>query len=326
MSKKIYVCISLDVEEEGLFSGKYAKTGFTLHNVPLLKKLAPLSIEMGFPLTLFCAYPVFCDPKARETIQWMHKQCNAEIGAHLHHWSTPPFDDNTNTIQIPARTHLLDKDLFKKKLTTLVDAAQNFTGQKPESFRMGRWDLKKEILPILSQSGILVDSSICPLRAFKNGADHFLAPASPYWVKLANCARILEAPITQIPVIKTFSDLWHKTFNNYQQMLDSFHFFGAISPNPFWHNPVIMRLASIIHRLRGGEVLNLFWHSSEMMPKGSPHIPDQAAADAALAKIFHFCKWLKNNFEVEGVTCSQLARLPISPNYPMYDEERKTDW
>lgn len=47
------VIVSLDVEEEGLFSGRYAATGCGVRNVALLRELAPLTQELGFPLTLF---------------------------------------------------------------------------------------------------------------------------------------------------------------------------------------------------------------------------------------------------------------------------------
>ena len=56
-------------------------------------------------------------------------------------------------------------------------------------------------------------------------------------------------------------------------------------------------------------MLSLFWHSSEMLPGGSPHVPDEAAARAALDKIFLFCRWLREHFAVEGVTATRLWEL-----------------
>ena len=81
------VIVSLDVEEEGLFSGHYAATGCSVRNVALLRRLAPLTRELGFPLTLFCAYTVFADAEACGHLAWMRDHCGAEIAAHLHHWS-----------------------------------------------------------------------------------------------------------------------------------------------------------------------------------------------------------------------------------------------
>lgn len=307
MARKLYVCISLDVEEEGLFSGVYASGNVSVKNVQLLKRLAPLYRELGLPLTLFCAYPVFANPEACDTILWMRDNCGAEIGAHLHHWSTPPLDICPPAQ--PERTHRLKRDILAARLATLLIEGRNVTGTTLTSFRMGRWDLKKELLPLLAQYGILVDSSVCPLRAFPNGPNHFLAPSTPWWVQTP-AGPILEAPLTQVPLWAPLSRLWHRVWRNSPRLLDSFHFFGALSANPVWHSLFIMKLAAALNMRRGNCLLNLFLHSSELMPHGSPHTPDQASADALVTKLTKFCHWLRQNFNLAGITASAIATLP----------------
>ena len=49
---------------------------------------------------------------------------------------------------------------------------------------------------------------------------------------------------------------------------------------------------------------------AEMLPGGSPHVPDQKAADAVLERIHTFLSWLRETFPVQGCTASQLAELP----------------
>lgn len=321
---KLYVCISLDVEEEGLFSGKYPRSRMSVTNVPLLKRLAPLYRDFGFPVTLFCAYSVFADNMASEAISWMRDYCGAEIGAHLHHWSTPPLSDK-GEYGPPLRTHKVDRELLCQRLETLLAAGEKIAGQPITSFRMGRWDLKSMLLPMLAEHGILVDSSICPLRFFKDGPDHFLAPADPYWVNIGPDRQILEAPITQISLFRPLARLWRATVPN--NLLDCYHFLGALSANPLWHGPLAMRLATRLHTWRDGAVLNFFWHSSEMMPKGSPHIPDQAAADRLLATIFSFCRWLLDTYDVQPVTATQLAGLPLCyPERSLCAVRGQGDW
>ena len=287
------VVVSLDVEEEGLFSGRYAASDCGVRNVALLPRLAPLSRELGFPLTLFCAHTVFASAEARPVLAWMRDHCGAEIGAHLHHWSTPPLVENragTGTAAHkadgpPTRTDRLPRDLLRRRLRTLLDAGRDFQSAPLTSFRMGRWDLKDVVRPLLAEAGINVDSSVCPLRAFRDGPDHFLAPADPYWAEDLSGRRLLEAPITQIPLSPALARLWYGLARRKAGLLDSFHFWGALSPNPVWHSPRVMRLASRLHARRGGKVLSLFWHSSEMLPGASPNVPDQAAADARLQYI-----------------------------------------
>lgn len=309
MAAKLYVVISLDVEEEGLFSGKYASTGLTLANVSRLEALAPLTRDLGFPLTLFCVWSVFADQKAAATVRGL-AQTGAEIGAHLHHWSTPPAREHEP--EPPERSHLLDPDLLKARLKTLLSQGQACIGKPLTSFRMGRWDLKADLLPMLCHAGIRVDSSICPLRIHADGPDHFLAPADPYWVQTPKGA-ILEAPITQLPLNTCLAQAWARLWQRKPAIMDKFHFFGALSANPVWHALPVMRMATKLHVRHGGRLLNFFWHSSELMPGASPNIPDQAAANALIAKIMTFCAWLRDTYEVEPLTASQLAQLPGWP-------------
>lgn len=317
--EKLYVIISLDVEEEGLFSGNYPSGNVTVDNVSHLPKLAPLTSQLGFPLTLFCAYSVFANEDATKAVIWMKDHCRAEIGGHLHHWSTPPIEVFFGK---PARTDKMPKEILENKLKNLLITGEKTIGNPITSFRMGRWDLKASLLPLLAKNGILVDSSVCPLRFTKDGPNHFLAPAEPYWVKMENDNKILEVPITQIPLSKTLARVW--SLNKVSDFVDKFHFFGALSANPFWHSAKIMRMATALHVKRGGNVLNIFWHSSELFPGASPHVPNQSAADLAFEKIFSFCQWLKNKYEIQGITISQLIDMDLK--FKQFKFEKERDW
>lgn len=208
----------------------------------------------------------------------------------------------------PTRTDRLPRELLRQRLRTLLDAGRTFQGAPLTSFRMGRWDLKSSVRPLLAEEGITFDSSVCPLRIFNDGPDHFLAPSDPYW--LDDAPSLLESPVTQIPLSRAVARLWHNCAKG-TKWADNFHFWGALSPNPVWHSGAVMRAATRLHMARAGRVLSLFWHSSEMLPGGSPNIPDQKAADALYTKIYDFLAWLARNYAVRGLTAAQLrAQAP----------------
>ena len=320
---RLRVIVSLDVEEEGLFSGRYA-AGSTARNVSLLPRLAPLTRELGFPLSLLCTHAVFMNPDARVTLARMRDSLGAEIGAHLHHWNTPPLGPETSP---PIPAECLEPDLLRTRLRTLLRAGRDFQGEPLRTFRMGRWDLKAAIRPLLAEEGIQTDSSVCPLRAFKNGPDHFLAPADPYWTE----GGLLEVPITQIALHPWLPPAVHAIARDLpeqcgQRLLDSFYFWGALSANPVWHSSTVMRLAARWHVARGGRVLCLFWHSSEMMPGASPHIRTQADADALLARVYDFLRWLKEAYSAMGITLGSLAHDPLARDFPARPVDGCGDW
>lgn len=334
---ELFLVASLDVEEEGLFGGRYARRAPSVANTARLAQLEPLCAE-GLRPTLFCAHSVLTDPASCAMLARLRDRFGAEIGAHLHHWNTPPLTvesvapadaptsaeyavdappdpaENADVAEsVPAAGVPLP--LMAAKLARLFKAGRDFQGAPLTSFRMGRWDLKSVVRPLLAEAGISVDSSVCPLRAFKDGADHFLAPPDPYWVEDAPGCRLLEAPITQIPLWPAAARLWHGLAARNHALLDSFHFWGALSANPVWHGSRIMRLAARSHVSRGGKVLSLFWHSSEMLPGASPHVPDEAAAAALLEKIRAYLQWLKESFDVRGVTAAQLYEQAPALNF-----------
>lgn len=67
-----------------------------------------------------------------------------------------------------------------------------------------------------------------------------------------------------------------------------------------------MRGCVRLHAWRGGRVLHLFLHSSELLPGASPNVPDTAAATALYRKLYDFLAWLRESRPVRGVTAAQL--------------------
>ncbi|MDE5831430.1 MAG: hypothetical protein K2H64_00320 [Desulfovibrio sp.] len=321
--KNLTVFASLDAEEEGLFSGRYKSSGVSTENIPLIRELRPLFSEYGIPLTLFCSYPVFKDRRALETILWAREECGAEIGAHLHHWATPPFEDARNENVEPERTHKLPPPLLAEKLRILLESGFEATGERLTSFRMGRWDLKSSLFTLLAENGILTDCSVAPLRIRPDGPDHFLAPADPYWVSLPGGKKILEIPVTQIPLFKRLPGLWRKLCSA-PEMIDRYHFFGALSCNPLWHSSMVMKLAARALAARGGKVLSFFWHSSELMPGGSQKSRTRNDAREMLRKSLKFCGWLKDNFNIMGATAREIRES--GPEFPGSFISGDTDW
>ena len=68
-----------------------------------------------------------------------------------------------------------------------------------------------------------------------------------------------------------------------------------------------MQLAARLHRRRGGRVLTLFFHSSELKPGASRLFPTEAAVSRFVDKIRTFLTWLVQTGPVEGVTLSELG-------------------
>lgn len=323
MPDALKVAISVDVEEEGLFSGRYKCRDVSVTNVASLERLDPL-IARGVKPTLFCAYPVFKDEDASAALDKLTP--HAEIGAHLHHWNTPPIACN-----IPVSGELrsapacqLSAQCLDAKLEHLMRAGQEFLGRPLKSFRMGRWDLHAIAFPILARHGIICDASVRPLHAFSRkdkGPDHFSAPANPYWIDTPE-GRLLEAPLTVTPLLSPFAHIPAK-FAWGRKLRASLRKWGALALLPVEHPLWLMKLTTNMHAGAGGQFLSLTWHSSEMMPGATPHFSSQAAVDKFLAKISRYLDWLEASFNVSYTTMSELAAMNCWQAAPA---RKRCDW
>ena len=302
--------ISVDVEEEGLFSGHYPRRPPGVRNVSALDRLEFIPREFGFPLTLLLSYQVAINAEARPIIQqWQHRQA-AEIGAHLHHWNTPPFGHDTAPEPLASRE--LPQSRLKAKLANLVTTiARNFDGA-PRSFRMGRFDWWPFILDLLPEAGLRCDSSMVPLVHYFGRVDQFRTPADPFRLLAGQPPQpLVEVPLTTVPVIPGLDRLAYRLAKTMEppggeKLLTLFRFYGAAGIHPVWFPLASMCLAVRLHRRRGGRVLNMFLHSSELHPGATPRYRTEAAVRRLTEKIRTFLKWLVKTGPVEGVTLSQV--------------------
>jgi len=139
-------------------------------------------------------YPVASQPEGYEQLQEYAAAGRCEIGAHLHPWVNPPFDEAVNARNsYPGN---LEPELESAKLEALRDTiAVNF-GSAPRTYKAGRYGSGPNTPGILEALGFQIDLSAAPcfdLRA-DGGPDFRFAPADPTWSGAQQ--RMLSLPTT----------------------------------------------------------------------------------------------------------------------------------
>lgn len=316
----LWLAASLDVEEEGLFGGKYVCRAPSLRNTAFLSRLAPL-LERGLRPTLFCTHCALTDAPTQAMLARLRDRHGAEIAAHLHFWNTPPLADDGPDVLSRVPAAALGQGAFRAKLRQLLAAGTAFQGEALRSFRMGRWDLHRHHWPVLAEQGITCDASIRPLHGPAADAhglrlrpDHFSAPRTPYLVRTA-CGDILEVPLSVTPLLKTLPALLDRLPAALRQPAVSSYFrWGALTLLPVEHPLRVMQYMTRRFVAAGGRILSLTWHSSEMMPGGAPHMPDEGHVTRFLEKIKKYIEWLPTIGDLRSVTMQEIRReLPACP-------------
>jgi hypothetical protein len=310
------LAITVDVEEEGLFSGAYPRVPPGSTNVAQLRRLEFIPREFGFPLTLLVSYQTALDPEACRVLADFQERHGAEIGAHLHPWSTPPYAELP--WPEPVSCELLPDNLLRDKFATLVGQVRASLGVAPTSFRMGRFAWGPKAMALLPEFGFRVDSSFVPLSLIRCQAEDFLLPNDPFWLPGSHETSLLEAPLTLVPLVPgtnraafRFAKRWPRPWT--LRLLRWYRYFGVAGIQPAWFPLASMVLAARLHRRRGGRALTMFFHSTELQPGASPLVPTGAAVDAFLGKIRSFLTILARQGPVEGVTLTDLGRIHRRP-------------
>ena len=303
----VELVLSIDVEEEGLFRGAYPRTNPTVRNVAELARLSPLLEEFDLPVSLLCTHSVFADAAACRSLAGLCERHRVEIGAHLHHWNTPPARGAALGYESPGR---VPEKLLAARLANLFASGGAFQGRPLTSFRMGKWDLHHWHWPLLAETGVLVDASVRPLHYAPHGPDHFDAPADPYMVHVRGRA-ILEVPLSCIPLCACLRHLSPSAGAGgaaRMRLSASVKKWGALALLPVYHPLWVMQAVTKRHLAQGGKVLSLTWHSSEMMPGATPHLPDVAAVERFLGKMRSYLRWLTGWVSVQGRTLDALRQ------------------
>ena len=83
--------VTVDTEEEGLWGGRYPRTGHTVENVRGVVRFQTLCDQYGVRPTYLIDAPVLENEAAAGLLRGLKDNGVAEIGAHMHPWCTPPL-------------------------------------------------------------------------------------------------------------------------------------------------------------------------------------------------------------------------------------------
>jgi hypothetical protein len=304
----VQIVVSVDVEEEGLFRGCYPREARGVANVAHLRRLDWVPAEYAVPLTLLVTYPVAAHGPTRDILSQWSERGHAELGAHLHTWCTPPFADGE-----PHHPEALSAPALADKLASLVAAHRSAFGSAPRAFRMGRFELGPKATALLPRFGFEVDASVMPLRWAHDGPDTFLSPADPF---VLGSEDLLEVPVTQVAWSRALARAAYglaRVLPGGRAGLEVFRRVASVGLTPAWTSLASMQAAARLHLRRGGEVLHVFLHSSDLMPGGSPAARDAASVARTVARLRGLLGWLTRTAHVRGVTLSGVAARSPRP-------------
>lgn len=260
----------------------------------------------------------------------------AEVGAHLHPWTTPPFEAEPglawNDASHAYPSHL-GEDLLAAKLRTLTRQIEEAFDAAPTSFRAGRFGLDAAGARLLAELGYVVDSSVTPYLSWADnpgrpgwggGPDFRRHDAYPFRVDGTGMPGLVELPVTILPTYaltrrcRLLRERWEaRPLRVARRVLRVWQ-----RPQPLWLRPRPEYGADDLEALlREAERRHLpftvfMFHSSELMPGASPYRPDQTSVDELLTlldRLFGLARQRGHSFVTLSAAGRELASFDHLP-------------
>jgi hypothetical protein len=245
----------------------------------------------------------------------------------MHVWTTPPLRPLTaeDHRYAPLATEIAP-DLLHAKLENVTRAVAELSGTRPTVHRAGRYGLDGRGLAVLESLGYTVDTSVTPLLSWREpardggwrGPDFTGAPLLPYHPDRHDVTRPGSSPLLEVPVSVFLSRPLPAGVAMRLARLPRNH---PVSRALRWTRLVRHAwlrpgrevngrvLVGVARALIAADVsvLNVMFHSSEMVLGTSPHTRRPRDVADSYAQLDLLFRYLLREAGARSVTLSELA-------------------
>jgi len=320
MQNTINFLVTIDTEEEREWGSDYLDhTHYTVENIKWLAPLQELFDKHGVRPTYLIDYPVAVDKNAADILKNFRLNHGAEIGAHLHPWVNPPYEEERSVRN--SFTHNLPIELQLKKMRLLSDVISDAVGAQPCTYRAGRYGFDPSTIGVLEELDYTVDSSVVPFReAKREGEPHFgyLPSLEPYRLNASDVMRSGDARLLEVPLSVGFNRRTPEWFEAHYQGLPNIGIRRILSKvfdldlywlRPSYANLKQMKQMSDSFILRGVSFLNMMFHSNELMPGGSKYNTSEDDVQRYLQRLDAYFEYMNKNHTIRYVTLKEMPGL-----------------
>ena len=301
-TERAKLIVVIDTEEEFDWSHDFSRQNTSVGSIRSIEKIQDLFDEYKIRPVYVVDYPVAFQSDGHRPLQEIYASGRCLIGAHLHPWVTPPFEEEVSRRNsFPGNLPL---SLEAAKLRILGDLIGERFGSRPVIYKAGRYGIGANTADILEEQGYEVDLSVCPCMNYspEDGPDFTKYQALPYWFGKNN--RLLEIPFTVgfVGWLRFWKDLYSLLL---KFPFNQLHLGGVLARtgllNRIWLSPEGYTLAENIALLRtlyqdGVRIFSFAFHSPSIEPGNTPYVTSQSDLERFLSQCRHFCDYFMGQF------------------------------
>ncbi len=186
--------VLVDTEEEFDWSRPLARENTGVTAMRAQYRAHRIFEKYGITPIYVADYPVVSTDDGALPLKELFDDGKCLIGAHLHPWVNPPFDEQvSNCNSYPGN---LPAALERLKLTVLTEAIAERFGEKPVVYKAGRYGAGPNTTGTLEALEYQIDTSVLSLTDLRadEGPDYSACGAAPFWFGTDH--RLLEIPMS----------------------------------------------------------------------------------------------------------------------------------
>ena len=186
--------VLVDTEEEFDWNAIWSRDSTNVSAITAQLRAHRIFEKFGIKPLYAVDYPVASQAEGYLPLRELLDDGRCEIGAHLHPWVNPPFDEEISRYNsYPGN---LSPGLEHAKLERLTATIEDNFGISPRVYKAGRYGVGPRTPNIIDALGYQIDASVVPGRNLsgEEGPDFSPCGARPYW--FGPEGRLLELPMS----------------------------------------------------------------------------------------------------------------------------------
>jgi hypothetical protein len=308
--------VVIDTEEEFDWGKPHDRKATSVSAIREIHRAQDIFDEFRIKPTYVVDYPIASQAESVSVLSPIQNSGRAEIGAHLHPWVSPPFEEAVNAFNsYPGN---LPRDLERRKLAALSESIRASFGIQPRIYKAGRYGFGPNTMGILGELGYDIDLSIAPPYNYEGDDGPDFTDMSPDACWIGTPGRLLALPATGgfVGALNSWGPRVHRLAQH--KLIRHLHLVGILSrlgllnhfrlsPEQYRFNE--LRLLTRVLIGAGVKVLSFTFHSPTLKPGCTPYVQD---ADDLKRFVNEFSTYFKYFFDEVGgarATPAEVKRL-----------------
>jgi hypothetical protein len=288
--------VIVDTEEEFDWNAPFSRANTSVRAIRRIDRLQDVLAARGVVPTYVVDFPIASQADGFGPLKAFADAGAARIGAHLHPWVTPPFDEEVN-----GRNSFgcaLGQALEAAKIQTLTTQIADAFGRSPVVYKAGRYGFGPTTAASLEALGFAVDVSVNPrMNYVSQGGPSFDAfDTTPFM--FGDQRRLLEIPCTTdytgaagslAPALHRLVSRPALARTRLTGIMSRLHVVNKIMLSPEGSTLAEMKALSRSLFRRGVRTFSLTMHSPSVEPGCTPYVRNTADLGEFLDRVAGYC-------------------------------------